>query len=269
MKASLLRAAWRLCPVILAGLVIVVGTVPTGADERQLIVSISPKKPLIVYAHGGSGYRKPDQSRVATIKAMGYSTLSFDAYEMHGVDWRTASRSFSTDQRQNMIADGVRKALAFARSRPDVDQNNIFLYGHSNGGTVALYFGNTERGIRGVIAKAPSGDGRYAYRGDVRVPTIVFFGKQDNWNGRHEDDFIYSRRLSFASTPTATWIDSQRSVGRPINLIFYDKAGHDFHHGSFRKVSSRGFEAYMGSSPGVVQSYDNEVRRFLRENVRR
>lgn len=269
MKESLLRPAWRLCIAILSGLITVMATAPSRADTRQLIVSISAKKPLVIYAHGGSGYRKPDQARVATIRRMGYSTISFDAYEMNGVDWRSASRSFTTDQRQDLIADGMQKALAFARSRSDVDQNNIFLYGHSNGGTVALYFGNTENGIRGVIAKAPSGDGRYAYRGDVRVPTVVFFGKQDNWNGRYEEDFIYSRRLSFASTPTATWIGAQKSNGRPINLIFYDRAGHDFHHGTFRKVGGRGFEAYMGSSPDIIQSYDNAVRAFLTQNSRR
>lgn len=107
------------------------------------------------------------------LRREGYATISFDSYEMNGFDWEFVTSKVINAGKQNMIWGVLKGALQHAANGDGWDNQNIFLYGASNGARVVLH-GATEfedLPIRGVIAEAPSANG-YPI-GDIRIPTII------------------------------------------------------------------------------------------------
>ncbi|QLC24354.1 hypothetical protein HFP57_04470 [Parasphingopyxis algicola] len=229
--------------------------------------------PVIVYAHGGAGYREDDRARVEMFRRNGFATISFDSYEMNGfADWNFVTRRVTNGGKQNMIWGVFRGAVGYAADDDRWDNRNIFLYGGSNGGRVVLYAGtelNNDR-IRGIISEAPAVTG-FAL-GDLSIPTIIPFGAMDNWAGRSETDYVWTRTYPNSPISIAAWVESLQESGRPTEFIFYENAGHLLFEGPLRQVtvdrgSAGSFTAYQGAGDGVLQQYERDVMAFVSDNV--
>lgn len=225
--------------------------------------------PLIVYAHGGAGYREDDRARVAMFRRNGFATISFDSYVMNGFDdWNFVTRSVANSGKQNMIWGVFKGAVDYAATNDDWDNRNIFLYGGSNGGRVVLYAGSEieKENIRGIIAEAPAGSG-FAL-GDYTIPTIIPFGALDTWAGTSDTDYVWKRTYPDSPISIEDWVNAQQAKGRPVNFIFYENAGHLLFEGPLELVTERrgdeiAFTAYRGAAEGVLEQYEKDLMSFV------
>lgn len=201
-------------------------------DPKHKSVKIwVPKKvkspPVVVYAHGGAGFREDDRARIDMLQRNGFATISFDSYEMNGLDWNFVTRRVSNNGKQNLIWGVYEGALEYAlKENKKWDANNIFLYGASNGGRTVLYAGSELplKNIRGIISEAPAATG-YSLE-DITIPTIVLFGELDNWAGKSETDFVWKRTYPSSPISIDDWLKAQQKKENPVNYIFYKNAGH-------------------------------------------
>ncbi len=229
--------------------------------------------PVVVYAHGGAGFREDDRRRVSMLRRHGFATISFDAYEMNGFDdWRFVTSRVTNGGKQNMIWHVFKGAVEYAAGNGDWDNRNIFLYGASNGARVVLH-GATEladNSVRGIIAEAPTANG-YPI-GEISIPTIIPFGKKDNWAGRSETDYIWTRTYPSSPISLERLIKSLQEKGSPVRFLFYDNAGHSFHEGPLRQVT-RGrangisFTAYEGADEDALARYERDVLAFVSRHL--
>lgn len=247
-------------------------------DAQHLSVDIwtpsdKPNAPVMVYAHGGAGYREDDRARVEMFRRHGFATISFDAYEMNGFhDWEFVTRRIVNSGKQKMIWGVFKGAVDYASTQSVWDNENIILYGGSNGGRVVLYAGSeiSLPAIRAIISEAPAGSGFEL--GDYAIPTIVPFGALDTWAGRSEADFVWKRKYPSSTMSTEEWVNSQQSKGRPVEFIFYENAGHLLFAGPLEKVTVRrgknlSFTAFQGAAEGVLEEYKHDVISFAKRHL--
>ena len=228
--------------------------------------------PVIVYAHGGAGFREDDEARVEMMRRNGFATVSFDAYEMNGLDdWEFVNRRVTNTGKQNLIWGVFKGAVEYALQREDWDERSVFFYGGSNGGRVILYAGSeiADDRIRGIVSEAPAATGLEL--GDYRIPTIVAFGALDTWAGTSETDFVWTRTYPSSPVSIKDWVDSRRAAGRPVELVFYEDAGHLLFDGPLEEVTVRrgnkiAFTAYKGAGEGVLDRYEQDIVDFVRRN---
>ncbi len=231
------------------------------------------KAPIMVYAHGGAGYREDDRARVEMFRRNGFATISFDSYEMNGFDdWNFVTRKVTNGGKQNMIWSVFKGTVEYAAKSDGWDNQNIFLYGGSNGGRVVLYAGAeiANKNIRGIISEAPAATGFTL--GDYNIPTIIPFGKLDNWAGRSETDYVWTRTYPNSPISIEDWVNSRQEKRRPIEFIFYENAGHLMFEGPLKKVTVRrgdaiAFTAYEGANEEVLKQYEHDVFKFVNTNL--
>ena len=246
---------------------------PNHPSVEIWIPSDDKRAPVMVYAHGGAGYREDDRARVEMFRRNGFGTISFDSYEMNGFDdWQFVTRKITNGGKQNMIWGVFEGAVEYAAKKDDWDNRNIFLYGGSNGGRVALYAGSeiANDHIRGIISEAPAATGFTL--GDYDIPTIIPFGKLDNWAGRSETDYVWTRTYPNSPVSIEDWVKSLQEKGRPIRFIFYENAGHLLFEGPLEEVTVRrgdaiAFTAYQGAGEGVLEQYEHDVITFVNSNL--
>lgn len=227
--------------------------------------------PIVVYAHGGAGYREDDRARVEMFRRNGFATISFDSYEMNGfTDWEFVTRRITNGGKQDMIWGVYRGAVEYALAGGRWDARNVFLYGGSNGARVVLYAGTEldNANIRGIIAEAPAATGYEL--GDLEIPTIIPFGALDNWAGRSETDYVWTRTYPTSPISIDAWVRSLREKQRPVRFIFYEDAGHLLFEGPLKEVTVRrgeaiAFTAYEGAGPGVLGRYERDVISFVND----
>jgi dienelactone hydrolase len=231
------------------------------------------KAPVVVYAHGGAGYREDDRARVAMFRRNGFATISFDSYQMNGFDdWEFVNSRITNGGKQDMIWGVFKGAIAYAQSSGDWDRLNVILYGASNGGRVVLYAGTQieSPNIRAIVSEAPAATG-FAL-GDLNIPTIIPFGALDTWAGRSETDFVWTRTFPDSPISLVEWVRSLQERGRPVRFIFYENAGHLLFEGPLTEVTVRrgdtiAFTAYKGAGDGVLQQYERDVVSFVNSRL--
>jgi len=246
---------------------------PSHSSVEIWIPNQEKKAPIMVYAHGGAGYREDDRARVEMFRRHGFATISFDSYEMNGFDdWNFVTRRVTNVGKQNMIWGVFKGAVAYAAKNDSWDNRNIFLYGGSNGGRVVLYSGSEleNNHIRGIISEAPAGSG---YKlGDFNIPTIIPFGKLDTWAGRSDTDYVWTRTYPSSPISIDDWVKSRQKMGRPVKFIFYENAGHLLFEGPLKKVTVRrgdtiAFTAYKGADEAALKQYELDVFTFVNKNL--
>lgn len=231
------------------------------------------KAPIMVYAHGGAGYREDDRARVEMFRRNGFATISFDSYVMNGFDdWNFVTRKVANSGKQSMIWGVFKGAVEYAAEHDDWDNRNIFLYGGSNGGRVVLYAGSEidNGNIRGIISEAPAGSGFTL--GDYDIPTIIPFGALDTWAGNSDTDYVWKRTYPDSPISMEDWVNAQQAKGRPVKFIFYENAGHLLFEGPLEKVTVRrgdsiAFSAYQGADEGVLEQYEHDVIAFAKSHL--
>lgn len=230
------------------------------------------KPPVVVYAHGGAGFREDDRARVDMFRRNGFATISFDAYEMNGLDWNFVTRRVTNKGKQNLIWGVFQGAVAHAEKNGPWDTKNVFLYGASNGGRVVLYAGSALKNttIRGIISEAPAATG-YPL-GDYDIPTIIPFGALDTWAGKSATDYVWQRTYPSSPISIAQWVKSLQEKERPIRFVFYENAGHLLFEGPLEKVTVRrgdtiAFTAYQGADKAALEKYEQDVISFVKNNM--
>jgi dienelactone hydrolase len=230
------------------------------------------KAPIIIYAHGGAGFREDDRARIEMLRRNGFATISFDAYEMNGLDWDFVTRRVTNNGKQNLIWGVFKGAVEYAVKNSSWDNQNIFLYGASNGGRTVLYAGSelNINNIRGIVSEAPAATG-YSLE-DVTIPTIVLYGEMDNWAGKSETDYVWTRTYPTSPISIEDWLKSQQKKKHPIKFIFYKNAGHLLFEGPLEKVTVRrgntiAFTAYQGADDKVLKLYEQDVITFVNSNL--
>ena len=154
---------------------------------------------------------------------------------MNGLDWTFVTRRVTNTGKQKLISGVFKGALAYAQRHIGCDSENIFLYGASNGGRAVLYAGSHYPldGVRGIIAEAPAATGYEL--GDIHIPTIVLFGKKDNWAGISDTDYVWTRTYPNSPVSISDWVTSQKEKKHPVEFIFYEDAGHLMFEGTLEK----------------------------------
>lgn len=227
------------------------------------------KAPVVVYAHGGAGFREDDLARVMMFRRNGFATISFDSYEMNGFDdWNLVTRKVINTGKQYMIWGVFKGAVEYAANNDMWDNQNIFLYGASNGARVVLHSATelSKYPVKGVIAEAPAANG-YPI-GDIKIPTIIPYGAKDNWAGRSETDYIWTRTYPDSPMSLEEWVRSLQKKGSQIKFIFYENAGHSIHAGPLKEVtlgraSGLSFTAYEGADEEALRQYEFDVIEFV------
>ena len=139
-----------------------------GGVNNQLFISI----------HGGGG-KKDSTAITDEFYKMGFSTLIFDAFEMNGI---YGSSPIGNSSRQKMLFRITSQAYDWVVQNPKLNPDSIYIYGVSNGASVALNLASIVSGdnVKGVIAEAPTPVG-IGYPNTISVPALIVFGKLDDF----------------------------------------------------------------------------------------
>jgi dienelactone hydrolase len=158
---------------------------------------LADKPPLMIIAHGGNGPGSAEKEMVRRMNSHGVATLLYDAFNMNGFEYRGTNlflTGTSNESRQRMILKATVGAYQWAKKLKQVDTSRIFIHGLSNGGSVALNMAalSEPEHVRAVFAEGatPTGIGM---PDKIKVPLYMVFGKIDNYGGKKEDDWMYTR----------------------------------------------------------------------------
>ena len=142
------------------------------------------KFPTVVYLHGCTGLTAGDARWARTLASTGYVVVTPDsfarAYRLSNCDPKTHSGgafSAAGTMRQEEIEHG----LKMLRAAPWVDERNLFLMGHSEGGGAVA-------GWQGAGFKAQIISGNRCQRGlsaPPQIPVLVISFLQDPWDGNY------------------------------------------------------------------------------------
>ena len=151
------------------------------------IDKIKPNKtiPTVIYLHGCTGFHGDSAFRINFLGENGYAVIAPDSF----------ARSYRIPNCNPISKTGgwfreayryrqeeIRYAINSVRKLIWVDQGNIFLYGHSEGGlAVARYSGD---GFRGHIISGWTCKGKYwGIAAPSHVPVLAMVGSDDKWTG--------------------------------------------------------------------------------------
>lgn len=216
---------------------------------------LGDKPPLMIIAHGGNGPGSAELEMVRRMNSEGIATLLYDAYAMNGFAYKGTTLFLlgtSNESRQRMIFKSTLGAYRWALQQNQIDTSRIYINGLSNGGSVAVNMAGAvdPAHVRAVIAEGASPTG-IGFPDQITVPLKLVYGRQDNYGGKAQDDWMYQRtdpcafnvefklapagvsqRCSFAvnrdalvPTPMA-WMEGVKSRGQPVDIWFYDRAAH-------------------------------------------
>jgi len=127
--------------------------------------------PAIIVCHGVGANRSDFTELAVSLSRRGYFVLTFD-FRAHGAS--AGSRSSLGYHEQKDVA----AALAFLRSRSEIDPKRIGIYGFSLGGATAILAAADTNGFRAVVADSAfaslPGMARTAVTGFYHLPSFPF-----------------------------------------------------------------------------------------------
>lgn len=113
------------------------------------------KAPVIVMAHGLGGVRTMRLDAYAErFQKAGYACLVFDYRHFGDSEGQPRQLLDIQKQQRDWVA-----AIAYARSRPEVDGKRVVVWGSSFSGGHALYLGATQPNLAAILAQCPFTDG--------------------------------------------------------------------------------------------------------------
>jgi dienelactone hydrolase len=241
---------------------------------------ISEKPPVFLIVHGGGGLGTNEKNLASALNSEGIAALVFDAYKMNGYVTKEEHALFltgaSNEARQRMIYKVSLGAYRWLKNNEKVDTSRIFIFGISNGATVAanLAAAVDVKHVRAVIAEGTTSLG-LGLPHTINVPTRLVVGKLDNYGGATENDLIFTRtgpcyvnvllRLAPPGTSETcsqqsnphdtsispqTWFENLKASGKDIDVWFYDNAAHGIMAGPI----DRGVRIY-GTGPTAKKRF--------------
>ncbi len=264
---------------------------------RKPFFSSSPR-PLMIVVHGGGGLDGATQAAASAFYDLGFSTLVFDAFQMNSLNKPGSffAVNVSNEARQRMIFKVAKGAYDWALKDPERVKRGIYIYGISNGASVAANLAAVVDPtiVKGVFAEGAPAAG-IGFPNSLSVPLRMVYGRLDNYGGRAEDDLMYRRRLSCKSmntmegippgtselcnlqtqpdglnTSPASWIDQQKAKGADIELWWLEKSAHgvfvEFRKGSRVFDGGRTLYTYIGGTADDRTLFLEKVKLMLEAN---
>ena len=208
------------------------------------------KKPLVILLHGCRGLegavRASLRSHASMVRRAGFSTLILDSFTPRGVSggWvcdRISRLASAQAYRQRDVKDAIR----YLSSTNQIDPDNVFVMGQSNGGSVASLIAQRPptRGIRAAVAF-------YPWCGAVpinpRVPLLVLSGEDDRWTPPDECKKI-------------------DKAGGNLTVVTYPDTVHSFD----LKIAVQSYKGHkVGGNPKSHRDAKSRMLKFFRANVK-
>jgi pimeloyl-ACP methyl ester carboxylesterase len=170
---------------------------------------------------GGSGPTDRD-SAVAGVPILGLLASPFaDAgYYVLRYDKRGVGQSGGRGEAATIedYAEDVRAAVQFLRKRKDVDPDRIVLFGHSEGGLVALLAASRDDEIAGVVlAAVPSGTGAEL----ILEQQAYVLGKMSLPDAERASRIELQKRIQAAVLKEGTWDDIPEPLRRQADTAWF------------------------------------------------
>lgn len=254
---------------------------PCQASVRFRLPAGVVRPPLMISLHGGGGIKDVLASDQAFFEH-GMATLTFDAYEMNRFTGRGPLfwvRQVSNEARQRMLLSTAWAAYQWAIQRDDIDTQNIYIFGISNGAAVAANLAAMvdPQHVRGVIAEGitPVGLG---LPHQTRVPLMLAFGRLDDFGASDpkmmrwllSDPCRFNVRFELAPPGTAArcnntsgptemtpsplaWVDSIHARSAPIEIAYFENMAHNAYFGPLmQQRATWGGGQTLGASLGAT-----------------
>jgi len=259
------------------------------------------KKPLVILIHGGSG--KKDTGQISSfLRSNNFATLELDAYQMNGItDYNQSnnSRKYSNATRQRMIYSAFKGAVDWSMKQEGIDSSRIYIYGISNGATVAANLAAVydQSIIKAVISEGPTHSGM-GMPDEIKTKLILVFGKLDNFGATKKDGWRWIFRspcfmsISIEDAPKGntfncntttqsgdglvenhiTWFNKQKKKNKNIEIYYYDDAAHGIFHPGGLKISSMVFKRKekeitiywnTGAKPEALKKFKKDLLTFV------
>ena len=258
----------------------------------------SKELPPLVIGIGGGGGREDAERLMGFLYKKGFATLEFDAYKMNGIsNYKENSIKYGNDTRQEMIFPLAKQIVEWALKQNKIDRNRIYVYGVSNGATVAANIGavfDTSK-IKAVISDAPTHSGM-GMPDNIKTPMILTFGKLDNYGATKEDGWRWSwhgscrMSVSIPEAPPGNtkscnrivsgfkdsnsenhmiWLKKQKAKGKNVDVWFYENAAHGIYVTDLKfqkrkhKVLDITFYSNVGGKPSAQKKFANDILGYL------
>ena len=205
--------------------------------------------PVVVLLHGCSGLeyvvKKSMRRHAARLNQDGFATLILDSFgpRKNSGGWVCERLSRLAHARVYRAQDTL-DAIKFLKTRNEIDSNNVFLMGRSNGGSTVATLANKTDKIRAITAY-------YPWCGVVptkpSLPLLVLSGAEDDW------------------TPPA---DCKNREGHSENLkvIVYPNAVHSFDL-DIPVVTYKGHK--VGGNPEALRKSTAAMIGFFKKHLKR
>ena len=166
--------------------------------------------PLFILLHGGGGAKDVSEINKALLE-LGVSTLVFDAYKMNGFAQTPFTSNF---HRQRMILPIAVGAIKWAAKQSKFKFNEIYIYGFSNGATVAVNLAGKigSKKLKGIVAEGTSNSGAgLGLPNQIKNRLLMIYGELDNlssplnkrrWNSPSK--CMVNRLLKYNGIPKGT-----------------------------------------------------------------
>ena len=145
--------------------------------------------PTVVLMHGCGGWQSAVRLTLSSYASFliknGFAVLNLDSFGPRRNSGGEVCASFQKlkEARAYRTADAF-DAMRYLKTQAFVDENNIFLMGQSNGGSVAINVAKSkslEAGFRAVVAYYPWCGAFGSRKVDLSSPLLVLGGAQDDW----------------------------------------------------------------------------------------
>jgi hypothetical protein len=178
-------------------------------------VSVNGRMPLVVLVHGSGphdrdetiGPNKPFRDLAYGLASAGIATLR---YEKRTHAFRDKMDPLKTTVEEEVIADAV-AAVRFARSLDEIDPNQVFLLGHSLGGSLAPFIAQRVPETRGIILLAAAG----RPLDEMILEQTRFQMQRQGLTQEAINDQIDEIKKSFERIRTKQAKDTERVLGAP------------------------------------------------------
>ena len=187
------------------------GPPPAESDGRY---------PAIVLVGGSGPVDRDEMVSGVAVFAMLATPLADAGYHVLRYDKRGIGQSGGRAETATLqdLAEDVRAVVQFLRKRKDVDPDRIVLFGHSEGGLIALQAASRDEDLAGVImAAAPSGTG-----GELILEQQQYLlGKMNLPDAERATRIDLQKRIQAAVLGQGTWDDIPDPLKRQANTPWF------------------------------------------------
>lgn len=152
----------------------------TSSYLRPSEVSAREPLPTVLYLHGCTGITAGAERWAATLTGAGYAVVMSDSFARYYRPSNCDPKTYSTGlfpEARPMRQEEIDHALRMLRASPWADHRNLFLMGHSEGGTAVVQW-------RGNGFKALIISGNRCRRGiqaSLKIPVMAINFEHDPW----------------------------------------------------------------------------------------